>query len=52
MTRLALLLVAGASPRSVYAPTLAQQVDAVVATFLTINLLTLQVGVSFEETAP
>ena len=51
MTHITRLLVAGASPRSIYAPTLAQQVDAVVSTFLTINLLTLQVGVSFEEVA-
>ena len=49
MTRIARLLVAGARPRSIYAPTLAQQVDAVVATFLTIDLLTLQPRVSFEE---
>ena len=49
MTRITRLLVANASPRSIYAPTLAQQVDAIVNTFLTIDLLTLQPRVSFEE---
>ena len=49
MTRITRLLVAGASPHSIFEPTPAQQVDAIVNTFLTIDLLTLQPRVSFEE---